>query len=152
MGSLIRKRVRLIFFVLGAIGVIAGLVFVWQGASKYIQLTYLAQTEAVNTGIPAEKAKLGDVVDTMDEMMVAGDIIRTHRQGIALTYNQLLGAGRYDPTNPKHLSYSQAINLENYLYLGVISFGVSLMMLGLGAFMLLVSSGFFVLGIVLKPS
>ena len=99
----------------------------------------LAGSEAVTTGINPELAKLGQVVDTLDEMQTAADVIRGHRQGIALTYNELLGSGRFDPANPRHVTYTTAITLENYLYLGTLSFGTTLLMLGVGAFMLLVA-------------
>jgi len=52
------------------------------------------------------------------------NLVKEHRLSIAPTYADLMAmspTGRYDPTNKAHLSYNQAMNLENYLYLGVAS-------------------------------
>jgi hypothetical protein len=149
------KLINVLLFVLAAVSLVAGVVFIQQGATKYMQIQQLAGTEAVTTGINPELAKQGQVVDTLDEMQAAADVIRGHRQGIALTYNELLGAGRFDPANPRHITYGQAINLENYLYLGALSFGTTLFMMGVGAFMLLVAAalgltGWFVRLVLLK--
>lgn len=45
---------------------------------------------------------------------------------------------RFDPENPEHLVYAQALNMENYLYLVVLGFGVTTLALGMGFFMLIV--------------
>jgi hypothetical protein len=134
------KFINVVLFALASVSLIVGIVFLQQGVTKYMLIQQLARTELVTTGINPELAKGGDVVDTLDEMQAAADVIRGHRQGIALTYGDLLGPnGRFDPTNPKHITYGQAINLENYLYLGSLSFGTTLFMMGVGAFMLLVA-------------
>ena len=77
------------------------------------------------------------LIDTAEEAQAAGDVIREHRRSIALTYQELLGEGRYDPTNPQHLSYAQALNMENYLYLAVVGFGLIQSVIASGAFMLI---------------
>ncbi len=107
------------------------------------------QEEKVTFGIPEAAAKAGDVIDTPEEAQAAADTIREHRHSIAPTYQDLLGGGKYDPTNPKHLTYSQAINMENYLYLSVLGFGVTTALAGVGAFMLLVGIAFGATGVVL---
>ncbi|MFC1935044.1 hypothetical protein ACFLXZ_01865 [Chloroflexota bacterium] len=60
---------------------------------------------------------------------------------------ELKGEGRFNPTEPKQLTYAQALNLENYLYLTVASFGVFTIAKTIGAFMVvmglvLVAAGF----------
>ncbi len=67
--------------------------------------------------------------------MKAGDTIREHRRGIAPSYSDLLGDGRYDPTDPQQLTYAQALNLENYLYLAVVAFGLTQSVIVSGVFM-----------------
>ena len=57
-----------------------------------------------------------------------------------------MAGGKYDPTNAKHLTYAQAMNLENYLYLGVLGFGVAQLAMGMGAFMLLTGLALCVIG------
>ncbi len=109
----------------------------------------MMQAEKVTLGIPEAAAKAGDVIDTAKEAQAAADIVRGHRHGIAPTYQELLGGRQYDPTNPKQLSYTQAVNLENYLYVGVLGFGVTTAITATGAFMILVGIAFGATGMVL---
>jgi hypothetical protein len=137
-------------YIFAVISIIVGAIFIQQGISKYILIRQLASTERVNIGLSEEQIKRGELVDSLGRMQVAADIIRTHRQKIAKTYVDLLGGGKYDPNNPKHLTYSQAINLENYLYLGVLSFGTTYLMMGIGAFMILMAVSLGVIGSALR--
>jgi len=61
----------------------------------------------------------------------------------------LLAGGKYDPTNPKQLTYAQAMNLENYLYLAVVAFGLTQAVMGSGAFMVLTGLALVGTGVVL---
>jgi hypothetical protein len=137
-------------FIFALISLIVGVIFIQQGLSKYILIKQLASTEKVSIALSEEQSKRGELVDSLNRMQAAADLIRTHRQKIALTYSDLLGGGKYDPTNSKQLSYAQAINLENYLYLGVLSFGTTYLMMGIGAFMILVAFSFGVIGISMR--
>ena len=89
------------------------------------------------------------VIDTAEEAQIAGDTIREHRRGIASTYDELLAGGRYDSTNFRQSSYAQAMNMENYLYLAVLGFGVTTVIMGTGAFMILTGIAFGGTGVVL---
>ena len=103
----------------------------------------------VTLGISEEEIAKGEVIDTAEEAQIAGDTIREHRRGIASTYDELLAGERYDPTNPQQLSYAQALNMENYLYLAVLGFGVTTVIMGTGAFMILVGVALGAIGMVL---
>ena len=83
-------------------------------------------------------AQPGDIVDTAAEAQKAADKIREDRRSIAATYEDLLAesGGRYDPTNPKDLSYTQALNMENYLYMGVFALGFTQAVTVIGVFMI----------------
>ena len=76
------------------------------------------------------------IIDTAEEAQIAGDTVREHRHGIAPTYGDLLGEERFNPTDTKQLTYAQALNLENYLYLAVASFGIFTIAKATGAFMI----------------
>ena len=107
-----------------------GVVFVQQGFAKE---SFLVKTMA------QEQIKLEGVegvIDTMKEAQKAGDTVREHRHGIAPTYGDLLGEGRFNPADPTQLTYAQALNLENYLHLAVASFGVFTVVKATGAFMI----------------
>jgi len=146
---LTRRYVAIILFVLAVVSLAMGIVFIQQSVAKVNMVKQLAHTERVTLGIPEDQAAKGEMVDSYEEMLTAGNTIRTHRQNIALTYSELLAGGRFDPTNPKHLSYAQAINLENYLYLGSLSFGLTQVVLAIGVFMIIVAIAFGVTGIAL---
>lgn len=122
-----------IFF--GVVALVVGGVFIWQSMAKNDLLVTAMQDEQITLGIESDKLSAGEVIDSAAEAEIAGDTIREHRHGIAPTYGDLLEGKQYDPTNPRQLSYAQALNLENYLYLAVLGFGVTQIALGAGAFM-----------------
>jgi len=113
---------------------VIGSVFIAQAVAKGNWLREAMQEEQITLGLSEEDIAQGNVVDTAPEAQQAADIIKEHHSNIAPTYGDLLGGGRYDPTNPKHLSHAQVLNLENSLGLAVLGFGVSTMALGSGVF------------------
>ena len=134
--NLIRSLAILVMF-LGVVAVVLGGVFIAQGMTKDNLLVTAMQQEKITLGIPTEDMTAGDVIDSAGEAEIAGDTIREHRHSIAPTYGDLLGEDRYDPTNPEHFTYAQAMNLENYLYLAVLGFGLTQVVIGAGAFMII---------------
>ena len=135
------KMIRFLAIVvmfLGLVAVVLGGVFIAQGVAKDNLLVTDMQNEKITLGIPTEKLAEGEVIDTAKEAEVAGDTVREHRHGIAPTYGDLLGGENFNPTNPQQLTYAQALNLENYLYLAVLGFGVTQVVIGSGAFMVIV--------------
>ena len=120
---------------LGVVAVVFGAVFIGQGVSRNNQLMEAMQVEQVTLGIEDTELE-GEVIDSLEESMKAGDTIREHRRGIAPTYSDLLGGERYDPSDPQQLTYAQALNLENYLYLAVVAFGLTQSVAASGVFML----------------
>ena len=127
------KKMSLVILLLGVVAVVFGAVFIGQGISKNNQLVEAMRVEQVTLGIESELE--GEIIDSLGEAMEAGDTIREHRRGIAPTYSDLLGDGRYDPTDPQQLTYAQALNLENYLYLAVVAFGLTQSVIASGVFM-----------------
>ena len=124
-----------IFF--GVVALVIGGVFIWQGMAKNDLLVDAMRQENITLGIESDKLSAGEVIDSAAEAEIAGDTVREHRHGIASTYGDLLGGEQFDPTNPTQLTYAQALNLENYLYLAVLGFGVTQIALGAGAFMVI---------------
>lgn len=119
----------------GLVGIVMGAVFVGLGMTKNNQLVQAMRVEQVKLSL--EEGAEPTMIDTSAEAEAAGDLIREHRRGIAITYQELLGEGRFDPTNPQQLSYAQAMNMENYLYLAVIGFGLIQAVMASGAFMII---------------
>ena len=124
------KKLGIIVIVFAVISLAMGIVFVQQGFAKEAYLTEAMQREQITIdGVEG-------IIDTAEKAQIAGDTVREHRHSIAPTYGDLLEGGRFDPTKPEQLTYAQALNLENYLYLAVASFGVFTIAKAVGAFML----------------
>ena len=121
----------LVVIIFGIIALAMGIVFVQQGFERE---AWLAQTMA------SEQIALpdgsGTIVDSSALAEAAGDMVREHRHVIAPTYGDLLGGENFNPTDPAQLTYAQAMNIENYLYLAVTAFGVFLVVKAAGAFMI----------------
>ncbi|UCH50561.1 MAG: hypothetical protein JSV54_05945 [Chloroflexota bacterium] len=145
----VSKYLAIIVLVLSAVSVAVGATFIYQAFEKEAWIKEAMHVEKVTLGIPEAEVKTGNVIDTAEEAQAAADTIREHRRGIAPTYQALLGEGRYDPTNPEHLSYTQALNMENYLYMAVLAFGITTALSGVGAFMILAGLAFAATGVVL---
>ena len=144
----VTRRLGILVLFLGVVGVIFGSVFIGLGITKGNRLTEAMRVEYVTLGIEGDELE-GEVIDSLGEAQTAGDIIREHRRGIASSYSDLLGDGRYNPEDPQQLSYSQALNLENYLYLAVVAFGLTLSITGSGVFMVITGLALTGTGVVL---
>lgn len=130
------KRLGILVMVFAVVSLAMGIVFVQQGFAKEALLTEAMKEEQI------ELDGVEGIIDTAGEAQIAGDTVREHRHGIAPTYGDLLGGGRFDPTNTEQLTYAQALNLENYLYLAVASFGLTTITKAIGAFMFLMGLAF----------
>jgi hypothetical protein len=143
------KFLSIVVIILGIVSIVIGGIFVWQGFTKNDLLVTAMQQEKITLGIEEAGLTEGEVIDSAQEAQIAGDTVREHRHSIAPTYGDLLGGAQYDPTNLKQLTYAQALNLENYLYLAVLGFGVTQIALGIGAFMIVVGIALGITGLVL---
>ena len=141
------RVISLLVLLIGMVAVTMGAVFIGLGASRDMQLKEALRLEHVTLSIESELE--GEVIDSLTEALEAGDTIREHRRGIAASYEDLLGEGRFDPTNPQHLTYAQAMNLENYLYLAVVAFGLTQAVMASGVFMVITGIALGSTGIVL---
>jgi hypothetical protein len=129
------RVLSVLVLLVGLVGIVMGAVFVGLGMTKNNQLVEAMQVEQVKLSL--KEGAVPTLVDTSAEAEAAGDLIREHRRGIAITYQELLGEGRFDPTSPEQLTYAQAMNMENYLYLAVIGFGLIQAVMASGVFMII---------------
>ena len=136
----------------GVVAIVVGAVFIYQAFEKENWMKEAMRLEQVTLGLTEEQIAAGELIDTAGEAQSAADTIREHRRSIASSYQELLEGGQYDPTNPAHLSYAQALNMENYLYLAVLGFGVTTVIYGIGAFMIIVGIALACAGVVLFRS
>ena len=130
------RNLAIIVVLLGVVAIVFGGVFIAQGVSKNAQLREAMRVEHITLGIAVGGVEKGEVIDNAKEAQTAGDAVREHRHKIAPTYGDLLGGKKFDPTNPNQLTYAQALNLENYLYLAVMGFGLVQSVIASGVFMI----------------
>lgn len=128
------RTLAIIVLLLGVVAIAFGGTFIGLGVAKNNELKEAMRVERVTLGI--EAGLEGEVIDTLGEAQKAGDTVREHRRGIAPTYGDLLGEGRYNPEDLDQLKYAQALNLENYLYLAVVAFGLIQSITASGVFMI----------------
>jgi len=121
----------LVVIIFGIIALAMGIVFVQQGFDKEAWLVRTMASEQI-----AMPDGSGTIVDSSKLAEEAGDLVREHRHGIAPTYGDLLGDEHFNPADPTQLTYAQAMNIENYLYLAVTAFGVFIVVKAAGAFMI----------------
>ena len=146
-----KRYLALLVVLIGVVGVVLGAVFIGLAIQKESWIQDSARLEKVTLGLTQEQINNGEVVDSPSKMQAAADTIREHRRSIAPTYNDLLAqsGGKYDPANPKDLNYAQALNMENYLYLGVLSFGVTMVTKGVGAAFIVFGIALVIIGLLL---
>ena len=135
---------------LGIAAIVMGVAFVVEGVSKanYIKAEMRAEQVSL-ASLGVEVADPNDFIDSAAEAQKAADIVKEHRLSIAPTYADLMAlspTGRYNPDIPQHLSYNQAMNLENYLYLGVASLGLTTVTIVSGIFMMVTGLGLSLIG------
>ena len=132
------RKMALIVIILGVVGVILGGVFIWQGVAKNNLIVDRMKVEKVALAVdPNNPGALTQITDSASAQKAA-DTIAGHRRSIAPSYQELLGGGQFDPSNPEDLIYAQAMNLENYLYMAVLAFGLTQAVMGSGAYMIVV--------------
>ena len=125
------RNLGLIVILFGVIALAMGIVFVQQGFDKEAWLLQAMKQEQIKMPDGSDT-----IIDSAALAQAAGNLVREHRRGIAPTYGDLLGEELFNPTDPKQLSYAQALNIENYLYLAVTAFGVFTVIKATGAFMI----------------
>jgi hypothetical protein len=125
------RYLGLAVIILGIVALAMGIVFVQQGFAQENWLTQTMTQEQIT--MPDGS---GTIVNNEATARAAGDLVREHRHLISPTYGDLLGGENFNPADPTQLTYAQAMNIENYLYLAVTAFGVFTVVKAAGAFMI----------------
>jgi len=142
-----------IVMIMAVAALVIGIVFVYQGVSKANWITNQMVQEKVPASIGGGNAT--GYIDSAATAQAAADKLKKDRQNIAPSYGNLTSYGQnghYDPTNPNPyppnpkitvgqamLEYTQALNMENYLSLGVFALGFTQAVTVIGVFMILVA-------------
>ena len=131
------RYMAILVVVLGVVGVVIGGVFIGEGIIKNNLIVDRMNVEKVSLALDPNNPGAYTPINNAADAQKAADTIAEHRRAIAPTYQDLLAGGRFDATNPQHLTYAQAMNLENYLYMAVTAFGLIQVTMANGAFMVL---------------
>ncbi len=140
------KFAGLIVLVLGLVGVVIGGTFLGMGIAKNKLIVDRMNVEKVSLALDPNQPQVYTQINNAAEAQKAADTIAEHRRAIAPTYQDLLKGGRFDATNPTHLTYAQAMNLENYLYMAVTAFGLIQVAMASGGFMIVTGLALIVTG------
>jgi hypothetical protein len=131
------KTLAILILVIGVVGIAVGGIFVGMGFAKNKLIVDRMNIEKVTLAVDPNNPTVTTQINNSADAQAAADTIAKHRRSIAPTYQDLLGGKQFDPTNPKQLTYVQAMNLENYLYTAVTAFGLIDVALASGAFMII---------------
>ncbi len=134
----ISQHLEVVVLALALVSVILGAAFIYQGIEKETWMWEVMQLEKVTFVLPENVVKAGEVIDSPEEEQAIASTIGEHRRTIASSYQELLGEGCFDSANPQLLTYAQALNMENYLHLAVFGFGLTTVVVAVGAFMVMV--------------
>lgn len=144
------RSLALLIAILGILIIVIGSVFIGQGLVKNKMIVDRMKVEKVTLALDPNNLQAVTAIRNANDAQAAADLISSHRRAIAPTYQDLLAGGKFDPTNPKHLTYSQAMNLENYLYMAVMAFGLVQVVLGAGASTILTGLALIFIGLTLR--
>jgi hypothetical protein len=148
------RYMALLVVLAGVVVLLIGSVFIGLAVQKNNYITGSLREQKITLGLTQEQIAQGQLVDNGARAQVAAETLNTHLKGIAPTYGDLMAAntktgGKYDPTNPSNLSYTQGLNLENGMNLAVLSFGVIQMTMVTGATLIVLGLGVGLGGLVL---
>ncbi|OGO07687.1 MAG: hypothetical protein A2Y92_02940 [Chloroflexi bacterium RBG_13_57_8] len=129
------RGLSILIMILALLAIALGGVFIGEGIAKNNLIVERMKVEKVTVALDPNNPTVFTPVNDARDAQAAADVIASHRRAIAPTYQDLLAGGRFDATNPTHLTYAQAMNLENYLYMAVTAFGLIQVTLAAGVFM-----------------
>lgn len=128
----------IIVLVLGLAVLAGGITSIVIGRANAGDVTNNLKGEKVSLAVFEENAPQDAVISSAAEARVAIDTLIEHRRGISPTYSDLLAGEHFDPTNPKQLTYAQAMNLQNSMTTAVLAYGLTTVLTVNGILLLVV--------------
>ena len=118
-------------------------VFIGLAVQKNAFITNALREQKITLGLTEDQIAQGQLVDNAQSAQVASSILNTHLKSIAPTYGDLMAAntatgGKYDPTNPKNLTYTQGLNMVNSLNIAILGFGVIQETMAMGVVLIII--------------
>ena len=132
--------------IVGVVSLALGTVFIVQANTTTTEIRAGLQDEKVTLGLPAEDEDgytNGNVVDTTTELKAAQDILLEHMRDSYGTYGD---TGR---DSPERTSYLDGLTLMNSMYIATMGYGVTTVITGIGAFMIIVGIALGATGVLL---
>jgi hypothetical protein len=131
-----KKIFIIVALVLAVVVIASGIAGIAVGQAKSHNLSSRLKTEAVSLRTFDTNAPADAIVTNAAQAQLAADTLDKHRKLIAPTYAALLNGQKFDHTNPKELTYAQAMNLEDSMNLAVLGFGVTTVLTLIGVLMI----------------
>lgn len=150
-----KKTLSALVITLAVIAMLVGTVFIYMGFSKQSEVKAGLAEEKVAYNFTDDKNASPTPVESMTDLENMAKTLKSHRNFIAPSYGELTAKNKdhkFDPTNPSNLSYAQGMNLENSLRIALLAFGMTWMMIGVGAFMWLVGIALVLVSMVMMKS
>jgi hypothetical protein len=142
----------ILVILLGIVSAVVGVVFLSVSIEKNNYVTSALRQQKITLGLSKEQIASGVVVDNAQTAQVAAETLVLHLKGIAPTYADLMASnpgGKFDPADPRDLTYGQGLNLMNGLSLSVLSFGVIQETMAMGVVLMAIGLAVAAAGIVL---
>lgn len=150
-----KKTMAVMVIILAVISLVVGTVFVYMGFSKQSEVKAGLAVEKVAYNFTDDKTATPTPVESMTDLENMAKTLKSHRNFIAPSYGELTAKNKdhkFDPTNPSNLSYAQGMNLENSLRIALLAFGMTWVMIGIGAFIWLVGIALMLVSMALMKS
>ena len=131
--------------IVGVVSLVLGVVFIVQANTTSTEIRAGLQGENVTLGLPTDENgdTNGNVVDTTAELKAAQDILLEHMRDSYGTYGD---TGR---DSPERTSYLDGLTLMNSMYIATMGYGVTTVITGIGAFMIIVGIALGATGVLL---
>ncbi len=133
--------------VLSVVVIVAGIVGIVLGHTNQTDLTDRLKAEKVSLRVFDENAPADAIVTNAAQAREAANILNEHRKKIAPTYSDLLGGQKFDPTNPKELTYEMAMTLEGQMNMAALAFGLTTVLTFFGAVLIVIGVVLLVIGL-----
>jgi hypothetical protein len=146
------RYLSILVAVLGIASLLIGAAFIGLAIQKNNYVVDSLRAQKVTVGLTKDQIAQGQVVDNAQSAQAAADTLAQHLKSIAPSYGDLMAAnktGKYDPTNPTNLTYTQGLNMENSFNLVVLSFGVIQETMVTGAVLIIIGIAVGAIGLVL---
>lgn len=133
------RYLSLVIAVMGIGILLVGAAFIGMGVIKNNYVVSQLRAQNITLGLTKDQIAQGQLVDSAATAQNAANTLTEHLNSISPSYNALMAAnksGKYDPTNPNDLTYTQGLNMQNSFDIAVLGFGVIQETMATGAAMI----------------